>query len=220
MSLTGIGFGGKNVTGINNLPVRIDSGSTLIFLPKTIIQNFNEVSGLSLKYDSDKGQYSCPCSPNKPLPDLVLYFNGIKVNISSSVFISPGTTNQYTCYINMKSLPGDASLSQPAIIGGAILKDYYTIFSAENKTIGFSQIKKGSPLSVGTVVAVILLGALIIAIAVYYCTKDKGGTTIGGGNGGNYSELKNHGQGVAIGGKSSRDAARAYYLRNDDNQAM
>jgi len=219
LSLAGIGYGlTKNLTGINNLPVRIDSGSTSIFLPKVLIQNFVEVSGLTFKYDSDRGQYSCSCTTSKPIPDLVLYFNGVKVNISSSVFITPASANSYVCYLNMKGLPGDASLSQPAIIGSAIFKDYYTFFSAENKTVGFSQIKKSSSLSVGTVVAVILLGALIIAVAVYYCTKEKGVTVEGGGN---YSELKNHGKGVAIGGgNSSSNAARAYYLRNEDNQSM
>jgi len=216
LSLVGLGYGStKNVSDVSNIPIKIDAGSNLIVLPKSIISNFFETSGLSVKFDNQRGLYSCECSPNKVYPDLVLYFNGLSLNISSSSYF---TKLSSTCYLNLKSLSKDASLAEPAVIGGAILKDYYTLFSAENRTIGFSKVKKSSPLSMATVFAFVLLGVVVIVALVYYFTREKG---VQVGADGKYTALGNisGGKGVAIGG-SSNNTRPPYSRYYDENQSM
>ena len=116
----------------------------------------------------------------------------------------------------MKNLSKDATLAEPAIIGGAILSEYYTLFAAENRTIDFAPITKSSPMSMMTVVGLIILGAIVIIAAVFYCTREKG-TQIGG-NGG-YTSLGNVGKGLQIGGTSKN--TRPPYARDyDENQSM
>jgi len=217
LNLVGLGYGStKNVSDVSNIPVKIDTGSNLMILPKSVMLNFIETSGLSITYDADKGQYFCLCNPNKVYPDLVLYFNGLAVNISSNSYFTKASSK---CYLNMKSLTKDASLAEPAVIGGAVLKDYYTLFSAENRTIGFSKVKQSSPLSMTLVFGFVFLGVIIIVASVYYCTREKG-AQIGGGNG-NYTALGNigGGKGVAIGG-SSNNTRPPYSRYYDENQSM
>jgi len=167
--MKGLGIGIKaNIS--HNLPVIFDSGTSLIILPEDIIKNlFKEakVLGVSCHFNEPRKRYLCDCSARDKLPDLIFYFDKVSFNIPATSYVE---FNYGSCDLLVDKLSG---LGSKGILGDVFLKHYYTLYSAENNTIGFARAAPVVHIPVGIIVLCLVAGLLIIAITVFFCTKPK-----------------------------------------------
>jgi len=215
VNLQALGYGyNANVTEVSDIPIIFDIGTPYIFLPKAFISEFvrQAATKTAFTFNQEKGLYTCSCTAKRLLQDLVFYLDGFNLTISPNSYISTSSTNGAICYLNMKSLVKDVSSTEPAVIGGLLFQEYYTIFSAENKTIGFTKMEAFSPpLSMMNVILIIFVGAAVIIGAVCFFTREKGlqvgftrhrdeGIAIGGtsGSGRDYTKMEENQEGTTV----------------------
>jgi len=208
VNLQALGYGyNANISEVSNIPVLFDLGTPYIFLPKAFISNFVQQAATKtpFTFNQEKGLYTCYCTGKRFLQDLVFYLDGFNLTISPNSYISPSSGIPGMCNLNVKPLGKDVGSTEPAVVGGLLFQEYHTIFSAENKTIGFSKMQAFTPpLSMTNVILIIFVGAAIIIGAVCFFTREKGlqvgftrhrdeGIAIGGATGGrNYARMEDN----------------------------
>jgi len=187
--MRGLGLGTTvNVSQI--LPVVFDSGTSLIILPEEIIKKIivqAKSQGIHCHLNQNRKKYQCDCSARDKLGDLIFYFDEASFNIPATSYVE---FNYGSCDLLLDNLKGIGS--NKGIIGDVFLKHYYTMYSAENNTIGFAQAVPITNIPFGVIILLLVAGLLIISVIVFFCTKPKNvnnkpwkstGITIGGGSG-------------------------------------
>jgi len=188
-----MGFGDSiNITN-TTLPVIFDSGTSFLLLPGNLIQGIVQQAqqkGVNCNYLPALQQYMCDCNGREVLDDLVFYFENVALNVSAHSYIF----NDYgTCILAIQASPATPSLSHPIILGDVFLKNYYTMYSANNYTVGFA---KAAPVKYFPtwIIFLIILGIAILIIVIVSMRSRKGKSSSG-----NYTAWNNS-KGVVIGG--------------------
>ncbi|KAI8977897.1 aspartic peptidase domain-containing protein [Pilobolus umbonatus] len=111
----------------------VDTGSTLIFLPKDIIANiFKDVKGIRRNFS---GQYIVPCS-STDLPDIIFTLNNQDLTLKASDYIIKEGTLAYStesCYTYLQESPPYVD----AILGYGFLQQFVSIYDNGNQQMGF-----------------------------------------------------------------------------------
>ncbi|KAI8638395.1 aspartic peptidase domain-containing protein [Parasitella parasitica] len=113
----------------------VDTGSTLVFLPREIISRvFKGVKGLRRDFS---GQYIVPCqAPN--LPVISITMNNTKFTITPENYLITGGLLSYSkenCYTYLQESPPFVDV----ILGYGFLQQYVSVYDNENKRIGFAE---------------------------------------------------------------------------------
>ncbi|CAO0792078.1 unnamed protein product [Mucor circinelloides] len=112
----------------------VDTGSTLVFLPREIISSvFKGVKGLRRDFS---GQYIVPCHADN-LPDINITMNGKNYSITPENYVIKGgllTFSTENCYTYLQESPPFVD----AILGYGFLQQYVSVYDNENKRIGFA----------------------------------------------------------------------------------
>ncbi|KAJ3261721.1 hypothetical protein HK103_004672 [Boothiomyces macroporosus] len=106
----------------------IDTGSTNIYLEKSVADTINTILGAA--YDSKKKNYIIDCKKINDGPDLSFVIQDTTFSIPSTYYISQSSNY---CFTRIK-----ASTSKIIIFGDLFMKAFYTIFDKGNKQIGLA----------------------------------------------------------------------------------
>ena len=108
----------------------IDTGTTLLLLPETIVDDYyGQIPGS--RYDPFIGMMVVPCST--PLPDFTFGVGAYRGNLPGE-FINYGKSKDDECYGGIQSSDGIGM----AIIGDVLLKSQFVVFNLETKRVGFA----------------------------------------------------------------------------------
>jgi len=125
------------------LNVIFDSGTSLLLLPQDVLKNIvNHLNskGANCRYVGGEISYKCSCSAVSSLPDLIFHFDGNSFNIPASAYL---VRMSYDCELliqeTIKPPPGYVDETQ-GILGDVFLKNYYALYTAENRTVGLAPV--------------------------------------------------------------------------------
>ncbi|KAI9364606.1 aspartic peptidase domain-containing protein [Pilaira anomala] len=131
-SITVGNYSKKYDTGIAAM---VDTGSTLVFLPRDIISNvFKNVKGIRKDYS---GQYIVPCRSDA-LPNIDIKINNYTYTMTPENYVITSGALSYStesCYTYIQESPPFVD----AILGYGFLQQYVSVYDNENSRIGFAQ---------------------------------------------------------------------------------
>ncbi|KAI9253619.1 aspartic peptidase domain-containing protein [Sporodiniella umbellata] len=114
----------------------VDSGSTLIIMPKEDAELYHE--GISGAMNNGDGTWSFPCENVKKNPSLILNSGNITMTLSSdALFLTPLFPTSKTCLSGVSGQDVDSW-----ILGDVFLKNFYTVFDIGSRRIGFAVAKE------------------------------------------------------------------------------
>ncbi|KAH9948844.1 acid protease [Amylocystis lapponica] len=125
--------GDAAVTGFDTI---IDSGTTLMYATAdAVAQVYAAIPG-SEQYDPDNGMYSIPCNTSATV---ALSWGGEAWNISMDLFnVGKIEVNSTQCHGAL----GAADVGNNTwLLGDTFMMNVYSVFSTENKTVGFAKLK-------------------------------------------------------------------------------
>jgi hypothetical protein len=111
IALTGLTVDGQNVVSNGAVPVLLDSGSSLTYLPTTYAQAIFTI--FKAEYDSSSGQATVDCSLANSGATFVYSFSGVQITVDMSelVIVSSVRRGQETCVLGKSSLKAFATKS-------------------------------------------------------------------------------------------------------------
>ncbi|KAG2194375.1 hypothetical protein INT46_011093 [Mucor plumbeus] len=135
IDIDSISVGDYTATYEKKIAAMVDTGSTLVFLPREIISHvFDGVEGLRRDFS---GQYIVPChSPN--LPNISITMNNVTLTITPENYVITSGLLSYSsesCYTYLQDSPSFVD----AILGYGFLQQYVSVYDNENKRIGFAE---------------------------------------------------------------------------------
>jgi len=175
--LMGLGYGNEvNVSSNIEVPVIFDSGTSLLTLPGDMIKGIMKQAkkeGVECAFDRDEELYKCDCAAKEKMEELVFYFDKVTLSIPTSSYIYEEDGN---CYLSMQVLDGQVKLDNPIVLGDVFLKNFYTMYNADNYTVGFAQalpLKKSNRVNVLYVVGGVVLVGNLIGLGIYLNRKKR-----------------------------------------------
>jgi len=170
--MSAIGYGNStNLSSVTTSPVIFDSGTSLLIMPQSFIADIVAQAakkGVSCDLVPIQNMYSCDCSGKDQMEDLVFYFDNVSLSIppSSYIFSEGGY-----CFLALQGMQSRPSANNPIILGDVFLKNFYTLYSADNYTVGFAKAApvKHMPMWIVILVLVVLIG--VVLGAAHFWTK-------------------------------------------------
>jgi len=121
----------------NNAPALLDSGTTLTYLPPSVVDSIVDKVAPGSKFNSIYGGVVVPCSLKAPQNHLTFNFNGqqeIQVPFSELVLQTSNIIGEQICLLGI--IPSDEN-----ILGDNFLRSCYSVFNLDDKTISIAQMK-------------------------------------------------------------------------------
>jgi len=163
VNITGISYGQNNSLSMPpNYQALIDTGTSFLLLPSVVVNNLIsniEAADYSCTSDSENNITVCDCSDSNQYSDLFFEFGNLSLNISSSAY------TQYQdgqCLILIQNMDTSDNM---IVLGDVFIREYYTIFDAENNRIGFAE---ATPYTPHNTLLIILI--VIVVLAAAYAT--------------------------------------------------
>jgi hypothetical protein len=136
IDLTGLGQNGRNdsIFANQNVPVLLDSGSSLMYLPndvaRTLYQKYNA------QYDSRQGAAFVDCNLANQQGSLDFDFSGVKISVplNELVIVASVSRGQEICLLGV----GPAG-SSVAVLGDTFLRSAYVVYDLDNNEISLAQ---------------------------------------------------------------------------------
>ncbi|UZJ56401.1 hypothetical protein CBS101457_005721 [Exobasidium rhododendri] len=143
ITLGGITIDSSDITLTGTSKVAVDTGTTLIGAPTTVVEAiYAQIPGSSA-ISSESGYYQFPCTTTV---NATLHFGDQEYSISGEDFIA-GTVDSSgtTCMGAFFSIGSDESDELQYILGDAFLKHVYSVFdnSASTAQVGFASLAAG-----------------------------------------------------------------------------
>ncbi len=124
-------LGGKDM-GISH-GAAIDTGTSLIAMPKAEAQRLNEIIGAKR---TPLGQYFVECDKIPEMPELTLTFAGTPFVLSPEDYVLQVQGQCLSSFIGLDIPPPAGPLW---IVGDAFLRRYMTVYDLGNNRVGFAQ---------------------------------------------------------------------------------
>ncbi|KAF2205412.1 acid protease [Delitschia confertaspora ATCC 74209] len=136
IALTGLGMNGQNGSLFNNdvIPVLLDSGSSLMYLPDRIVENlYNEFDA---QYDSSQGAAFIDCAKANENTNLDFNFSGVTISVPMNelVIVAGTQRGQPICILGI----GPAG-SSTCVLGDTFLRSAYVVYNLDSNQIGLAQ---------------------------------------------------------------------------------
>jgi hypothetical protein len=136
IALTGMGQNGKNgsIFEDDNVPVLLDSGSSLMYLPDNVVRSL--YTTFDAQYDSSQGAAFVDCSLADQTGSLDFNFSGviITVPINELIIVAAVSRGQPICILGI-GLAGDSV----SVLGDTFLRSAYVVYDLANNEISLAQ---------------------------------------------------------------------------------
>jgi hypothetical protein len=136
IALTGLGSNGNEGSIFKNeaVPVLLDSGSSLMYLPDNVAQSL--YSTYNAQYDSSQGAAFVDCDLANQEGSLEFTFSGptISVPLNEMVIVAGYSRGTPVCILGVG--PAGDSVS---VLGDTFLRSAYVVYDLENNQIGLAQ---------------------------------------------------------------------------------
>jgi hypothetical protein len=136
IALTGMGQNGQNGSLFQNqnVPVLLDSGSSLMYLPDQVARSL--YSKYNARYDSSQGAAYVDCNLANQQGSLDFSFSGVKVSVplNELVIVAAVSRGQPICLLGV----GPAGNSV-AVLGDTFLRSAYVVYDLANNEISLAQ---------------------------------------------------------------------------------
>jgi len=152
IALTNMSVGGKSIFSNQNVPVLLDSGSSLMYLPDSVAQNI--YTQLGAKYDSAQGAAFVDCNLANDARTLDFTFSSptISVPMNELVIVAGVSRGRPICILGeplplLISLPPPTNTPQPGIgpagsstpvLGDTFLRSAYVVYDLANNEISLA----------------------------------------------------------------------------------
>jgi len=135
ISLDKIQAGGYEKEASDKITAIVDSGTSLITGPKKEITKLAQAVGAK---PNIMGEYTIDCKTLDQIPDVVFTIGGIEYKIPGKKTVIQA---QGTCLFAFMGMDFPAPGPQ-WILGDVFMREYYTVFNYNDKSIGFAKAKK------------------------------------------------------------------------------
>jgi hypothetical protein len=136
IALTGMGQNGQNTSlfANQNVPVLLDSGSSLMYLPDSVTRSLYQKFGA--QYDSAQGAAYVDCSLGEQEGSLDFVFSGVHISVPMNelVIVATVSRGQPVCILGIG--PAGNSVS---VLGDTFLRSAYVVYDLENNEISLAQ---------------------------------------------------------------------------------
>jgi hypothetical protein len=136
IALTGMGQNGKNgsIFENDNVPVLLDSGSSLMYLPDNVVRSLYQT--FDAQYDSSQGAAFVDCRLADQQGSLDFNFSGviISVPVNELVIVAAVSRGQPVCILGIG--PAGDSVS---VLGDTFLRSAYVVYDLAENTISLAQ---------------------------------------------------------------------------------
>ena len=134
VDLDAITFGDQTAE-IDSTGAILDTGTSLIALPKTLAELLNKEIGAKPSYN---GQYTIECDKRDSLPDLTFTLTGYNFTIGPYDYI---LEVQGSCISSFMGFDIPEPAGPLAILGDAFLRKYYSVYDVGNNAVGLAKAK-------------------------------------------------------------------------------
>lgn len=135
IALTGMGQNGQNgsIFADDNVPVLLDSGSSLMYLPNNIVRSL--YSTYDAQYDSQQGSAFVSCDLANQQGSLDFVFSGVTISvpINELVVVAAVSRGQNICILGIG--PSGNSIS---VLGDTFLRSAYVVYDLANNQISLA----------------------------------------------------------------------------------
>lgn len=136
IALTGMGQNGKNgsIFSNQNVPVLLDSGSSLMYLPDTVVRSLYRT--YNAQYDATQGAAFVDCNLAYQEGSLDFVFSGVRISVAIDelVLVASVSRGQPICILGI--LPAG---NQVAVLGDTFLRSAYVVYDLANNEISLAQ---------------------------------------------------------------------------------
>lgn len=136
IALTGMGRNGQNNSLFQNenIPVLLDSGSSLMYLPDSVVRSLYQT--FNAQYDSSQGAAFVDCSLANQQGTLDFSFSGVQISVplNELVIVAAVSRGQAVCILGIG--PAGNSVS---VLGDTFLRSAYVVYDLENNQISLAQ---------------------------------------------------------------------------------
>jgi len=136
IALTGMGMNGKNgsIFQNDNVPVLLDSGSSLMYLPDNVVRSLYQT--FDARYDSSQGAAFVNCKLANQQGSLDFNFSGVQISvpINELVIVAAVSRGQPVCILGIA--PAGNSV---AVLGDTFLRSAYVVYDLANNEISLAQ---------------------------------------------------------------------------------
>ncbi|KAH7073487.1 aspartic peptidase domain-containing protein [Paraphoma chrysanthemicola] len=136
IAMTGMGQNGQNTSlfANQNVPVLLDSGSSLMYLPDSVTRSLYQK--FSAQYDSAQGAAYVDCSLANQEGSLDFVFSGVHISVplNELVIVATISRGQPVCIFGVA--PAGNSV---AVLGDTFLRSAYVVYDLENNEISLAQ---------------------------------------------------------------------------------
>ncbi|CCG22090.1 hypothetical protein CORT_0B03820 [Candida orthopsilosis Co 90-125] len=145
VNLQSLNYDGNGET--TGFDVVLDSGTTISYLPDSIIEDLANKVGAQLKQvDLNNELYLIDCDANPQGSASFNFDNGAKITVPLSEFILQSTSN--SCVWGLQSSDRQ---NVPPILGDNFLRHAYVVYNLDKETISLAQVKYTSASSISAI---------------------------------------------------------------------
>jgi len=136
IALTGMGQNGRNnsLFSNQNVPVLLDSGSSLMYLPQSVTDKlFNQYNA---QYDANNGAAVVDCNLANQEGSLDFSFSGVKISVplNELVLTAAVSRGQPVCILGVAPVDN----GQVCVLGDTFLRSAYVVYDLENNEISLA----------------------------------------------------------------------------------
>ena len=123
---------GETKMAIESATAAIDSGTSLIIMPKVEAEMLNKMIGATQTLN----QWSVDCSTLNTLPPLTIEFNGVPYVLEAKDYI---LNAQGVCLSGFAGIDFPPSMGSLWVVGDVFFRKYFTIYDLGNNRVGFAE---------------------------------------------------------------------------------
>uniref|UniRef100_A0A8C4UFU1 pepsin A n=1 Tax=Falco tinnunculus TaxID=100819 RepID=A0A8C4UFU1_FALTI len=130
ITMDSVTIGGETAACPSGCQAIVDTGTSLLAVPSTALNNILSVLGAS-----SNGEVSC--SAVSSLPDIVFNINGEAFPVPASAYV---IQSEGTCILGLQGMNLPSQSGELWILGDVFIREYYVIFNRANNMVGLSPL--------------------------------------------------------------------------------
>lgn len=133
ITLTGVSIGSVTITSDQSIPVLLDSGSSITYLPDAITSViYNQIQ---TQYDPEQGAAPVPCSLAESTTTINFTFTSPTISIPMRELVINANDGTGSCYLGIAPTRGGGN----SVLGDTFIRSAYVVYDTSNNQISIAQ---------------------------------------------------------------------------------